>query len=93
MSFGQSARPPPGELWWCSLCHKAVPGEGNYAISPPALCCCAYPRPEPPRAIRHAVLPGGEMMVELNRHMERAWRRGEISWETFDWYLRTICGV
>jgi len=28
-----------------------------------------------------------------NRRIERLWRRGKITWEAFDWWLRHICGV
>ncbi len=31
--------------------------------------------------------------IELNRQMEAKWRRGEITWEQFDWHLRWICGA
>jgi len=28
-----------------------------------------------------------------NARIEATWRRGEISWEAFDWWLRWVCGV
>jgi hypothetical protein len=28
-----------------------------------------------------------------NRRIELAWRRGEITFAAFDWWLRTMCGV
>jgi hypothetical protein len=31
--------------------------------------------------------------IALNREMERKWRSGEIPFSTFDWHLRTMCGV
>jgi hypothetical protein len=31
--------------------------------------------------------------MALNRQIEAAWRRGEVSFEAFDWWLRWICGV
>ncbi len=31
--------------------------------------------------------------VALNREMEAKFLRGEISFSSFDWHLRTICGV
>ena len=33
------------------------------------------------------------MDPKLNAEIEAKWRRGEITWEAFDWWLRTICGV
>lgn len=32
-------------------------------------------------------------LIKLNREMERKWRAGEITFRTFDWHLRHICGV
>lgn len=32
-------------------------------------------------------------LIELNREMCAKFQRGEISFEAFDWHLRTICGV
>jgi len=29
----------------------------------------------------------------LNRQIEEKFKRGEITWESFDWWLRTMCGV
>jgi hypothetical protein len=29
----------------------------------------------------------------INRRIEDAWRRGEITFAAFDWWLRTMCGV
>jgi hypothetical protein len=29
----------------------------------------------------------------LNRLMEWRWRRGQITFQAFDWWLRTISGV
>jgi hypothetical protein len=29
----------------------------------------------------------------LNRAVEGRWRRGEITFAAFDWWLRTMCGV
>jgi hypothetical protein len=29
----------------------------------------------------------------LNRRIENAWRRGDISFAAFDWWLRWVCGV
>jgi hypothetical protein len=31
--------------------------------------------------------------VALNREMERKFLAGEISFASFDWHLRTMCGV
>lgn len=31
--------------------------------------------------------------VALNRAIEDKWRRGEITFAAFDWWLRTMCGV
>jgi hypothetical protein len=31
--------------------------------------------------------------VTENRRIEALWRRGEISFAAFDWWLRTMCGV
>lgn len=28
-----------------------------------------------------------------NRRIERLWRRGKITWQAFDWWLRTMSGV
>lgn len=30
---------------------------------------------------------------ELNTEIELQWRRGELSYEAFDWWLRWICGI
>jgi len=32
-------------------------------------------------------------LVQLNREMERKWRAGEITFNQFDWHLRTMCGI
>ena len=29
----------------------------------------------------------------INREIEDRWRRGEITFEAFDWWLRSMCGV
>jgi hypothetical protein len=29
----------------------------------------------------------------LNREIEERWRRGEISFTNFDWWLRHMCGI
>jgi hypothetical protein len=31
--------------------------------------------------------------VQLNREMEDKWRRGEITFTAFNWWLVHICGV
>ncbi len=31
--------------------------------------------------------------ITENARVEAAWRRGAISWEAFDWWLRWVCGV
>lgn len=36
---------------------------------------------------------GGDAIAGLNREIECKWRAGEITWESFDWWLRWICGV
>lgn len=47
----KQTRVPPGHAWTCRTCGRLVLGEGNYGISPDALCtCCSHDRrPEPPR--------------------------------------------
>jgi hypothetical protein len=32
-------------------------------------------------------------MTEHNRRIEALWRSGAITWEAFDWWLRTMSGV
>jgi len=32
-------------------------------------------------------------MSDLNRQIEARWRRGEITFAAFDWWLRWMCGV
>jgi len=32
-------------------------------------------------------------MQAHNRRIEAAWRRGEISFAAFDWWLRWMCGI
>ena len=34
-----------------------------------------------------------EDQIAANRRVEALWREGKISWEAFDWWLRTMCGV
>lgn len=30
---------------------------------------------------------------QINREIEDLWRAGKLSWESFDWWLRWMCGV
>lgn len=33
------------------------------------------------------------ILIELNRLMEARWRRGEITFDQFNWHLKWVCGV
>jgi hypothetical protein len=61
---------------------------------------------DPPRSVSSSAGVGGgpvtdngppshydPAFVALNRDMEAKFRRGEISFASFDWHLRHICGV
>jgi hypothetical protein len=55
---------------------------------PPAMSD-TEPRERPPRAEPDY----DPAFVALNREMEAKFLRGEISFSSFDWHLRSICGV
>jgi hypothetical protein len=47
-------------------------------------------------AWRAHTIPGdaaGVTLIEHNRRIEALWRRGEITFEAFNWWLHWVCGV